>query len=389
MSFHKKYLNLQEDTGETFNIALDDSKTVLKNSNGPIEIQTERLCVKNGLNIQLVDVVGTINKNTTDISTEISLHSSAISTEISVRSAAIASETNSRTSAIASETSSRTSAIASESADRAAAIAAVIDTINNNNNTTSSTTAELSNEISIVQTNIASILENADGSLDSFNEIVTAYESADTDLQEFINSLTTRLATAENIVSTLTVNISPAYTGVRALFQPAYNGSFGYFNIKMVGTATAEPNYLYMEEGGALTVYARPAPTSEGQFGISHVDNNTNPDEHVWKVTKVAGSNLFMIENTAYPGQYIGEYGSVYGPTTHVSMHNPPQLFIEGNNSTTDTDGYHMSIKGNDGSKFKAYWYVVNQLYHYVDFHGLNNQNYNDNNISFKFEPIS
>jgi len=176
------------------------------------------------------------------------------------------------------------------------------------------------------------------------------------------------------------------YTGLEALFQTPSNG-YGYFNIKMIGTATSNPNYLYMEDGTNLTVYARPAPTSEGQFGISHTDNSTNPDEHVWKVSKVAGStNLFTVQNTAYPTKYLGSMGSISGTTP--ALNTPPQLLIEEDSFVTTTDYYHMSLKGTNNTDYMAYWYVVNSLYHYVDFNGLNNTNYNINNINFKFEPI-
>jgi len=176
------------------------------------------------------------------------------------------------------------------------------------------------------------------------------------------------------------------YTGLEALFQTPSNG-YGYFNIKMIGTTTDNPNYLYMEDGTNLTVYARPAPTSEGLFGISHTDNSTNPDEHVWKVSKVAGStNLFTVQNTAYPTKYLGSMGSVSGTTP--ALNTPPQLLIEEDFDVTTTDYYNMSLKGQNSTDYMAYWYVVNSLYHYVDFQGLNNTNYNIDRINFKFEPI-
>ena len=204
MSSHRKNLNLQEDTGETFNIVLDNNKTVFKNSTGPIEIETTKLVVKNTDGSELVDVVSTINQNTTDISTEISVRSSAIDSETSSRLSAIASETADRAAAIAAEETSRTHAISTESADRAAAIAVVIDTIADANTTTSDTTDELSVQIVIAQNNISGILHGSSLNLNSFNEIVTAYESADTGLQEFINGLTARLGAVESIISTLT-----------------------------------------------------------------------------------------------------------------------------------------------------------------------------------------
>jgi hypothetical protein len=378
MSIHRKNLNLQEDTGETFKIALADDKTVIANSTGPLEIQTTKLCVKNGVNSELVDVVSTINNNTNNISTA-----------VDNRIAAINKLTDDRTDAINTLTDDRIAAINKLTADRTDAIIALSTVINNNKTGGDDNNTELSNELNTVQSSITAILDNSVINLDSFQEIVAAYEAADTGLQGFIDGLTTRLTTAENIVNTLTLlPVAPIYTGLRALFQSEYNGSYGYFNIKMVGTTTENPNYLYMESGGALTVYARPAPTSEGLFGISHLDNSSNPDEHVWKVTKVSGTNLFTIENTAYPGQYIGQYGSVSGSTAAVASNDPPQLLITESNPGTTVDEYHMTLQNNSDSAYRAYWYVINELYHYVDFQGLNNLNYDSANISFKFEAI-
>jgi len=113
---------------------------------------------------------------------------------------------------------------------------------------------------------------------------------------------------------------TPVYTGIDALMQVP--GNYGYFKIGMHGTST-NTDLLYMEAPTnniqPLTVYARTPPTSEGSFGISHLDNNptwslTSPpsDEHIWKIVRVS-AGVYTIENTAYSGAYIGSFGSVSG----------------------------------------------------------------------------
>ena len=55
-------------------------------------------------------------------------------------------------------------------------------------------------------TAISNILSGSTVNLDSLSELVAAYESADSDLQTLINSLTTRMTVLENIVNEALVN---------------------------------------------------------------------------------------------------------------------------------------------------------------------------------------
>ena len=248
MSYNRKNLNLQEESGETFNIALDENKTILTNSKGPVELVTERLCIKSGAAGDCFDVVNTINLNSVAIDTEVSDRGAAISTETSsrteainsvivartaalssevvargiaindakdeldgkindetaARTAALSTEVSTRTAALSTEASTRSVAINTESVNRVSSINSVIARVDSDKATSDDNKSALSLEISTAQSSINGILANADINLDSFKEIVEAYENADSGLQGFINTLTSRLDTVEGILNALT-----------------------------------------------------------------------------------------------------------------------------------------------------------------------------------------
>jgi hypothetical protein len=166
----------------------------------------------------------------------------------------------------------------------------------------------------------------------------------------------------------------------------------------MVNTAyeqagNVDPLYLYMEDGSNKTVYARPGNptnTSQGLFGIDHNDNSTNPDEHVWKITWVAGNN-YIIQNTVLDGpttKYFGEFGSVYGSTSTVRQHTIPQIeCVPFSSPSNPSDDYYLNLIGQNAD-YNAFHYVVNTLYHYVDFYTLNSSNYDLSKTKFHFEAI-
>lgn len=200
------------------------------------------------------------------------------------------------------------------------------------------------------------------------------------------------------------LHAAPVYSGLRALFQSQYNGAYGYFNIKMENSewenaGNTSPLYLYMEATG-LGVYARPGnPTnfSQGAWGnyLDHNDNTTNPDEHVFLVEYVSG-NLYKISSTILQNgnkRYIGESGGIYGSTSSVSLHSPPQLEITEDTLITTTDNYYMSLTGNN-TDYPAFHYHLNVSgatfeYNYVDFYPLTaGSYYSIGRTKFKFEPI-
>ena len=119
---------------------------------------------------------------------------------------AIDQEVQDRQNAILSESAARTSALLVESNARVGAV----------NNLTSSLATETAARLALeskhdtetqgLQSQIDNILNGSSINLDTFGELITAYENADTNLQGFINALWADVAELKGIVAALLAN---------------------------------------------------------------------------------------------------------------------------------------------------------------------------------------
>lgn len=241
--YDRQRLNLTAPNGD---------KLVIKQLDAGAELSVEGSMVMTLPSLKLVSTGGTIddvatkiNLNAADIASEAVARTSAdlsietaLNDESTARQAAVAAEENARlladaaiNASISTEIVSRQTAdtnlqnsIDTEIATRLSADQSIDVVVSTNAVVASNSSMANLNLISATKSDLESVdlsLENSianekariDGilnlstaDLDSFKEIVTAYENADTNLQTLITNLTTNFQELSNIVSTLVAN---------------------------------------------------------------------------------------------------------------------------------------------------------------------------------------
>lgn len=111
---------------------------------------------------------------------------SNLSSEISTEEAARIADVNTLTLAVASEASTRASAIASEASTRSAAV------------------TTLTTDLGIERGRVDAILAGSTVDLNTFLEVVTAYQGADTSILATIGTMQTQIASMQSTIDSLT-----------------------------------------------------------------------------------------------------------------------------------------------------------------------------------------
>ena len=177
----------------------------------------------------IVEIVAAFEDADSDLQTLISSNASAVSTETARAQAAesgLQSSIDSLTSSTSGDVSGLQGQIDDEEAARISGDASLQSQLNSE--ITRATSAEAVNAANIaseitarsnadaaieadvvaLQNQVGTILGGAPGTLDTFVEIINAFEGADSDLQSVISSNSTRLTTAENNITALEADLT-------------------------------------------------------------------------------------------------------------------------------------------------------------------------------------